>query len=199
MSLVIRDEGQANEVTISEDVMAASSGQVVLRGTGNHVRIAAGCRLIDASIELAGASILQVGEGCRLARIEVFSARQGVVSIGPRCGFTWHARLLLHEPATIRLGRDCLIGSDALFTVSDMHSIIDVASGQRVNPAADIVVHDHVWIGFNVVLLKGTVIGSDSVIGVNSVVTQDIPPNSLAAGAPARVIRRGITWSHDLI
>lgn len=59
--------------------------------------------------------------------------------------------------------------------------------------------HDHVWIGLNVVLLKGAVVGTDSVIGVNSVVTQEIPARSLAAGAPARVIRQGITWSHDLI
>jgi carbonic anhydrase/acetyltransferase-like protein (isoleucine patch superfamily) len=199
MALLINDEGRDNKVIVSPDVAAASSGQIVLRGNGNRLHVAAGCSLIDASIELGDGSSLFVAENCRLARLEVFAARRGTVSIGAGCAFTWHSRLMLHEPATITLGRDCLIGSNTLFTVSDMHSVIDIATGRRVNAAADIVVYDHVWIGLNVVLLKGVVIGRDSVIGVNAVVTQEIPERSLAAGAPARVIRGGITWSKDLI
>lgn len=199
MPLIIRDEGHNNNVAIADDVIETGSGEVVLRGSGNRLFIAVGCDLKDARIELCEGSSMDVAEHCRLARIEVFAARRGRISIGAGCGFTWHSRLLLHEPAVLELGSDCLIGSNTLLTVSDMHSVLDVATGQRINPAADIIVHDHVWIGFNVVVLKGVVIGSDAVIGVNSVVTRDIPAGSMAAGAPARVIREGITWSHDLI
>ena len=95
--------------------------------------------------------------------------------------------------ATIALSQACVV------RIGDMHSLIDVASGQRINPAADIVVCDHVWVGLNVMVLKGAEIGMDSVIGMNAIVTQTIPPGCLVVGTPARVIRRGITWSHDLV
>ena len=48
---------------------------------------------------------------------------------------------------------------------------------------------DNVWLGANVVVTSGVTIGERCVIGANSVVTQDIPPFSIAAGAPAKVLR----------
>lgn len=55
-----------------------------------------------------------------------------------------------------------------------------------------ITIGNSVWIGGNVVLLPGVTIGDNAVIGAGSVVTRDIPANSLAAGNPCRVIR-GLT------
>ncbi len=49
---------------------------------------------------------------------------------------------------------------------------------------------DNVWCGAGVVVTSGVTIGERSVIGANSVVTSDIPPFSIAAGAPAKVLRR---------
>ena len=49
---------------------------------------------------------------------------------------------------------------------------------------------DNVWLGANVVVTSGVTIGARSVIGANSVVTADLEPYTLAAGAPARVLRR---------
>jgi acetyltransferase-like isoleucine patch superfamily enzyme len=48
---------------------------------------------------------------------------------------------------------------------------------------------DNVWLGANVVVTSGVTIGERAVIGANSVVTSDIPPRTIAAGTPARVIR----------
>jgi acetyltransferase-like isoleucine patch superfamily enzyme len=50
-------------------------------------------------------------------------------------------------------------------------------------------VGDNVWCGANVVITSGVTVGERSVIGANSVVTEDLPPLSIAAGAPARVLR----------
>jgi acetyltransferase-like isoleucine patch superfamily enzyme len=49
---------------------------------------------------------------------------------------------------------------------------------------------DNVWCGANVIVTSGVTIGERSVIGANSVVTQDIPPFSIAAGSPAKVLKR---------
>ncbi|MCW2999948.1 MAG: Acetyltransferase (isoleucine patch superfamily)-like protein [Solirubrobacterales bacterium] len=51
-------------------------------------------------------------------------------------------------------------------------------------------VGDNVWCGANVVITSGVTIGERSVIGANSVVTTDIPPFSIAAGAPAKVLKQ---------
>ena len=77
---------------------------------------------------------------------------------------------------------------------SDNHSIIDVASGKRINPSRPITIGDHVWVGQEVTILKGTAIGSHSIVGAGSIVRGVVPPNTLVAGSPARVIRSGVTW-----
>ena len=56
--------------------------------------------------------------------------------------------------------------------------------------AKPITVHSNCWIASNVVIIGGVTIGEGCVIGAGSVVTRDIPPHSLAAGNPCRVIRR---------
>lgn len=53
----------------------------------------------------------------------------------------------------------------------------------------DIVVEDDVWLGYGVIVLDGVHIGSGAVIGAGSVVTHDIPPNAIAMGTPARVVK----------
>lgn len=53
-----------------------------------------------------------------------------------------------------------------------------------------VVIEDDVWLGTNVVVLPGVTIGRGAVIGAGAVVTQDIPPFSVAVGVPARVIRK---------
>lgn len=53
-----------------------------------------------------------------------------------------------------------------------------------------ITIGDNVWIGGSCVVLPGVTIGSNCVIGAGSVVTKDIPDNSIAAGNPCRVLRQ---------
>ncbi|WP_295895702.1 sugar O-acetyltransferase [uncultured Vibrio sp.] len=60
----------------------------------------------------------------------------------------------------------------------------------RIDFPAPITVEDDVWIGGHTVVLAGVTIGKGSVIGAGSVVTKDIPPNTLACGNPAKIIRQ---------
>nr|WP_247877017.1 hypothetical protein [Azospirillum brasilense] len=80
-----------------------------------------------------------------------------------------------------------------------MHSIIDCASGQRINPARDIIISKKVWIGFRSIVLKGAQIGEGSIIGASAIVSGNIPAYCSAAGNPARVIREGVTWDKALL
>lgn len=59
---------------------------------------------------------------------------------------------------------------------------------ERVIRYGKITIQDNVFIGNNTIILPGVTIGRDSIIGAGSVVTKDIPPGSVAAGMPAKVI-----------
>ena len=60
---------------------------------------------------------------------------------------------------------------------------------------APIVIGDHVWIGMNVIVLKGVTIGEGSIVAAGSVVNKDVPPHCLVAGVPAKVVKTDVTWN----
>lgn len=88
----------------------------------------------------------------------------------------------------IEIGRGAAIAKGATIRDSDAH---DTDSGAS---SAAIVIGDHVWIGVNAIVLKGVSIGDGSIVAAGAVVTRDIPPHSLAAGVPARVVKTGVNW-----
>jgi acetyltransferase-like isoleucine patch superfamily enzyme len=61
---------------------------------------------------------------------------------------------------------------------------------QGIDGVAPVVIEDGAWLGQNVVVCPGVRIGAGAVVGANSVVKADVPPFTLVAGAPARVVRR---------
>ena len=56
--------------------------------------------------------------------------------------------------------------------------------------AKPIVIEDGVWIGINSTILQGVTVGKNSVVGANSVVTHDVPPNTVVAGNPAKFVKK---------
>jgi lipopolysaccharide O-acetyltransferase len=68
---------------------------------------------------------------------------------------------------------------------SDPHSV----PVERQLSSSPVVIEENVWIGESVSILPGVTIGRGSIIAAQSVVSRSIPPNSIAAGAPARVIK----------
>ena len=79
----------------------------------------------------------------------------------------------------------------------DSHCIFDTITGQKINPAKNVILQSHVWVGAHVKILKGVTISSNSVIGTSSVVTNNIPANCIAAGIPAKVIKTGTNWKRE--
>lgn len=90
----------------------------------------------------------------------------------------------------ITIGNGVFISHDVTIMDSDAHKLSDRLTNQKA-----ITIEDHVWIGSRTLILKGVHIGEGAVIGAGSVVNRDIPAHSLAAGNPARVIRRNISWN----
>jgi serine acetyltransferase len=80
-----------------------------------------------------------------------------------------------------------MIASNAYITDSDWHDIYNRVS---IGKTAPIKIEDNVWIGDSVIVCKGVTIGENSIIGAGAVVVDDIPANCVAAGNPAKVVKK---------
>ena len=84
----------------------------------------------------------------------------------------------------IDIGNDVRIGANCVIADGDFH-----LDDPRVGEPKPVTIKDNVWLGYGVIVMKGVTIGENSIIGMNSVVTRDIPANSIAVGSPAKVIK----------
>ena len=90
----------------------------------------------------------------------------------------------------VSVGRECII-ADRVMLIDFDHGVVEVERPIRVQGIykRDVHVGHNCWIGYGACVLRGVTVGDNSVIGTSSVVTKDLPPNSVAAGLPARVLR----------
>lgn len=94
----------------------------------------------------------------------------------------------------IIIGENSLLSNNIEIHSTDYHYIFD-AEGKRTNPDANISIGKHVWIGLGVKVLKGSSIADDTMVGAGSIVSGKIDtPRSIVVGAPAKIIKNGVTW-----
>jgi acetyltransferase-like isoleucine patch superfamily enzyme len=190
----ITDNGKSNKVVVPPSL----NGRLMIKG--NHNLVVVGDELASGNLyfEIDGDhSTIEIGAGCNLGHLFIYQRSGAHVRVGNGVGFNGLVRLLLHEPASIDIGAESLFAGNVDVTVSDMHPIFDLETEERINPARGVVIGEHCWIGQNSLILKGAKLGSGCVIGASSTVSGAIPGNTIAAGFPARVIRRGIFWRHE--
>jgi maltose O-acetyltransferase len=95
----------------------------------------------------------------------------------------------IESSVKVVIGNDVLIGVRCSIIDNDGHNL-EIDKRNIGNPEiAPVHIHQNVFLGSNVSILKGVTIGKNSIIGNGSVVTKNIPENVIAAGNPARVIR----------
>lgn len=155
------------------------------------------------------------GKGVRIVgRIIVFKTPESKIQFGNHCIFnsssklnfrginhpcilqtgTPHAKIMIGNHVemsgtsivsnhSVTIGNNVLIGANCQIGDRDGHS------NRYKSSPKPIIIENDVWLGMNVIVLKGVTIGEHSIIGANSVVTKDIPANSIAAGNPCSVIR----------
>lgn len=104
------------------------------------------------------------------------------------------------EGGKIIIGDNCLFSTNIEIRNGDSHSIIDCENNNRLNHASDVEISNNVWVGANVVILKGSFIPNDSIVANSSVVIGKIfPCNSIIGGYPAKTIKTGVRWIHKRI
>jgi maltose O-acetyltransferase len=113
--------------------------------------------------------------------------RGAVIRIGDGNWFSNNTSVVASE--RIEIGAHCQIGDHVAIYDSDFHEIAPATRTRSAGPSAPVIIGNNVWLGSRVIVLKGVTIGDNSIVGAMGLVTRSIPPNSIAAGVPAKVIR----------
>lgn len=121
------------------------------------------------------------------------------LTIGDNCFI--NARTVIESFEQVQIGSDAQIGFDVIISDGQHHSTnwADRVSDQRIwrnggsvnaetLETKPVIVEDGVWIGARAIILPGITLGEGSTVGAGSVVTKSVPPFSVAAGNPARIV-----------
>lgn len=157
-------------------------------------------RLVRQPAYIRGRTSIRWGKGFTTGvgtRIDALgSSREVQVRIGERVQLNDYVHIAAIESVTI--GDDVLIASKVfisdhnhgLYAGPQPQSPSTTAPASRQLVAAPVIIADRVWLGEHVCVLPGVHIGAGTVVAAGAVVTQDLPANVIAAGVPARVVKR---------
>ncbi len=158
-----------------------------------NATIARSCQIHPEARVYPRSGRIIIGEQCSIA---LGALIQGNVRIGDECSVQAYGNIVGYgDPdcteGIITIGNKVRIASHCVMVAAN-HRFTDpeqTIHGQGIDPAP-ITIEDDVWLGARVNVLAGVTIGQGSVIGAGSVVTKDIPPYSIAAGVPCKVIKQ---------
>jgi carbonic anhydrase/acetyltransferase-like protein (isoleucine patch superfamily) len=147
------------------------------------------------------ATVLLSGEALRSHHGGHFAARlwsaNNMLFVGKGSTTNGSQYVISGRDRAIIIGDDCMFAGNITLRTDDMHSIIDMQTGQRLNDAADVVLEPHIWLGQGAIVLKGVVLGLGSVVGAQSLVLQGCPRFSIIGGVPAKLLSTGRSWDRS--
>ncbi len=135
-----------------------------------------------------------------VVRGELMALPGGAIALGDYCYLGENSRIW--SSARVTIGDRVLIAHNVSIMDSLTHPIDPVARHEHFKRilfeghpadvdlgARPIEIHDDAWIACNAVVLRGVVVGEAAIVAAGAVVTKDVPPRTLVAGNPARVVR----------
>lgn len=113
------------------------------------------------------------------------------VKVGDRCTIFSPAFTVIDvtRPSLLEIGNDVQITHGCIILTHGYDWVVlRNVYGEVLASSGKVIIRDNCFIGMNSIILKGVTVGENTIIGAGSVVTRDVPPNSVVAGNPARVI-----------
>lgn len=149
--------------------------------------------------------VLSIGINCTLRGCSIMVRHGGICSVGEYTAINNGTEIRCED--TMSIGSFVMISYECLLFDTNTHQILPPTirqfQTQKDFPniglehapcrTAPVVIGDNAWIGQRVAILKGVNVGVSAIIGLGSVVSNDIPSGFVAAGNPARVIKK-VTW-----
>ncbi len=178
-----------------------SNSKIVFNGKNNILFCEPGVVLENSSLTFNGDnSLIYLGK-CRVSyNLTIKIHNDSVFSIGPNSSTAGKLKAYLSEQRHCFIGTDCMFAYDICIRNSDPHLIYDCETKSRINPTKSVLIGDHVWVGQDSLILKGSRIDSGSIVGGKSVVTsKHIHANSAWAGNPARKVKENVFWDRACV
>ena len=113
--------------------------------------------------------------------------KEAVINIGK--SIATNNGVVIVSAGRINISDNCLIGQDVLIIDHDAHGINPNERRTSIGNIKPINIGNNVWIGSRVVILPGTKIGNNCIVGAGSIVKGEFPDNTVIAGNPAKVIK----------
>jgi len=186
--------------TINKEEYFTNDNFINISGNENDVFIGENCKLNKIRVTIIGNGCkLVIGNQCRINAGFQLKGEKSSVTIGDKTTIEG-ANIVALEGRSIAMGVDCMLSFNIEMRTSDAHSIIDLATNERINSAGDISIGNHVWVGARTILMKGSSVADNVIIGQGSLVNKrHTKSNCIIAGTPAIVRRSNINWDRKLI
>lgn len=130
-------------------------------------------------------NLIGINRPCQLSTL----TDHATIRIGNGCGFSG---TVIGCALNISLGDNVRCGANTLITDTDWHT-----DDNRTGENAPVSIGNNVWLGVDVIVLKGVTIGENTVVGAGSIVTRSLPENVYAAGIPAVVVGETRSTGHN--
>ncbi len=186
---------------LSRDVKAGRSPAELVSTSTRYVVELASARLYLSAVNEVGAGVrtlerpridnqgwMGIGHHTLLRSVnvpvELATTAGARLTIGADCSINYGVSIGCTE--LIRIGERCRLGPYVMIVDSAFHELLDRAKRPASQP---VVIEDDVWIGAKASIMPGVTIGRGSVVGTAAVVTKDVPPFSVVAGVPARIVK----------
>lgn len=150
-----------------------------IRGNNNRIKIGSNCSF---------------GANCSLW----IEGNNSEIIIGDNTTMTHTCHINCQEDnMKIVIGRDCMFSNNIIIRTSDSHPIYDTNTDERINPPKNVILGNHIWIAPNSKIMKGAIIGDNSIIGSDTTVGKEIGENVLVVGRPGRVVKTNVRWTRE--
>jgi len=142
-------------------------------------------------IDFDSPTSIEIGNNASFGDYCFLSANGGYIKIADEVSFNRNVHINASVGGKIIIENYCLIGPNVVFrTANHRFDSLKIPIRKQGHTFSDIRICEDVWIGANVIILSGVTIGKGSVVAAGAVVTKDIPPFSISAGVPAKVIKK---------
>lgn len=175
--------------------------EIVFSGSNNILYCEEGVSIVGSTINFKGSDALLLLRKSKYAyRLSVDLWGSTTIAFDRGSYFNGVLHAIVSERQAIIAGRDCLFSFGVWMRTADPHLLYSCKTHDRINNSRPIIIGDHVWIGQDAFLLKGTSIGSGSVVAARSVVSgKTIPSNTCWGGSPAREISTGVFFCPESV
>ena len=189
-----------NKLYIYKDVILWKSN-IKVKGKKNSIDLRKSATLKRTKITIHGNNnLVIIGENVKVYENCEFliEGDNCVINIGNKTTIG-SANIFCGEGnSSISIDEDCILSRDVSINTSDFHSIIDIKLNKRINRPKNILIGNHVWIGFNTTITKGTILNKNSIVASRAVVGgKKFPSNVILGGIPSKVIKENITWDRE--